>query len=151
MKTIIHSSEKKKSLAGSQHGHIKKNTLYRRFRAWESRLNRRQQQREIVPDTFDESERKCVNCGTSYEGRVCPQCGQVGTWSRYNLKQVTLNILDIWGLGNRPIFRTLKELFWRPGYMIRDYLMGHRQFYFPPFKLLAVIAVLLIATSWLTG
>lgn len=49
------------------------------------------------------------------------------------------------------MFRTLKELFWRPGYMIRDYLDGHRQFYFPPFKLLAVAIALLIFTTWLTG
>ena len=49
------------------------------------------------------------------------------------------------------MFRTLKELFWRPGYMVRDYLNGHRQFYFPPFKLLAVVVVLLLFTSWVTG
>ena len=56
-----------------------------------------------------------------------------------------MNFLDIWGLGNRPMFRTLRELFWRPGYMVRDYLNGHRQFYFPPFKLLAVVIVFLIS------
>ena len=49
------------------------------------------------------------------------------------------------------MFRTLKELFWRPGYMIRDYLNGHRQFYFPPFKLVAVAVVLLVFVGWLTG
>lgn len=130
---------------------IKKNTTYRRFRAWEIRLDRRQQQREIVPDTVDDTRRSCSNCGTRYTGRICPQCGQVGTWSRYTWRQAFLNLLDIWGLGNRPMFRTLKELFWRPGYMVRDYLNGHRQFYFPPFKLLAVVVVLLLFTSWVTG
>ena len=60
-----------------------------------------------------------------------------------------MNFLDIWGLGNRPMFRTLRELFWRPGYMVRDYLNGHRQFYFPPFKLLAVVIVFLIFTNWI--
>ena len=130
---------------------VKKNTLYRRFRAWEIRLDRRQQQREIIPDTVDTTHRQCCNCGHEYIGRGCPQCGQVGTWERFSWRQAFLNLLDIWGLGNRPMHRTLRELFWRPGYMIRDYLLGHRQFYFPPFKLLAVIAVLLIATSWFTG
>ena len=130
---------------------VKKNTTYRRLRAWEKRLDHRQQQREIVPDTVDDTNRTCFNCGHHYAGRVCPQCGQIGTWGRYTWRQAFFNLLDIWGLGNRPMFRTLKELFWRPGYMIRDYLRGHRQFYFPPFKLLAVTLVLLLAISWLTG
>jgi hypothetical protein len=61
-----------------------------------------------------------------------------------------LNFLDIWGLGNRPMFRTVMELFWRPGYMVRDYLNGHRNFYFPPFKLLAIMVVFLYLASQLT-
>ena len=35
--------------------------------------------------------------------------------------------------------------------MVRDYLSGHRQFYFPPFKLLAVAVVMLLAISWAAG
>lgn len=115
------------------------------------RLDRRMQQRDIIPEALDETVRTCYNCGHVYSGRVCPQCGQAGTWKRYTWWQAFRNFLDIWGLGNRPMFRTLKELFWRPGYMIRDYLDGHRQFYFPPFKLLAVAIALLIFTTWLTG
>ncbi len=113
--------------------------------------DRLQQKREIIPSTVDETRRRCSNCSNAYAGRVCPQCGQVGTWSRYTWKQAILNFLDIWGLGNRPMFRTLRELFWRPGYMVRDYLNGHRQFYFPPFKLLALSVVFMIFISWVTG
>lgn len=129
----------------------RKSAPYRRVRAWAKRLDHRQQQREIVPKTVDDTSRRCCNCGNHYTGRVCPQCGQIGTWERYTWRQAFLNLLDIWGLGNRPMFRTLKELFWRPGYMIRDYLNGHRQFYFPPFKLVAVAVVLLVFVGWLTG
>ena len=129
----------------------KKNTLYRKLRALDLHTDRLQQKREIIPSTVDETERKCSNCGHVYTGRVCPQCGQVGTWARYTWKRAFLNFLDIWGLGNRPMFRTLRELFWRPGYMVRDYLNGHRQFYFPPFKLLALSVVFMIFISWVTG
>ena len=130
---------------------IKKNTLRRRVKAWFMCLDRRQQQREIVPEMVDDTRRKCSNCGHVYTGRVCPQCSQAGTWERYTWRQAFLNFLDIWGLGNRPMFRTLRELFIRPGYMSRDYLLGHRQFYFPPFKLLAIAVVLMIFVGWLTG
>ncbi len=130
---------------------IKKNTTYRRFRAWEIRLDRRLQRQRVMPQSVDDTHRECSNCGCSFTGRICPQCGQAATWTRYSWRQAFLNLLDIWGLGNRPMFRTLRELFTRPGYMVRDYLGGHRQFYFPPFKLLAVSVVLMIFVSWLTG
>ena len=130
---------------------IKKNTWYRRFRAWEIHLDRRLQRHNEIPQNIDETPRECSNCGYSFTGRICPQCGQAGTWKRYSWRQMILNVLDIWGLGNRPMFRTLRELFTRPGYMVRDYLGGHRQFYFPPFKLLAVSIVLVVFVSWLTG
>ena len=129
---------------------VKKGTLRRRIKNMEKRIDRRQQSRaNIIPDV-DDTERICSNCGTSYVGRVCPQCGQAGTWTRYTWHQAMLNFLDIWGLGNRPIFRTLQELSWRPGYMVRDYLNGHRNFYFPPFKLLAIMVVFLYLASQLT-
>jgi len=124
---------------------------YRDCKAWNRRLDHRLQLHTTAPDIIDETERKCSNCGHHYSGRICPQCGQAGTWSRYTWKQAILNLMDIWGLGNRPMFRTLRELYTRPGYMIRDYLNGRRQFYFPPFKLVAVAVVLLIFVGWLTG
>lgn len=130
---------------------VKKNTLYRKLRAWDLRLDHRQQQRMIIPKEEDETLRRCANCSHVYTGRVCPQCGQVGSWDRYTWRQAFMNFLDIWGLGNRPMFRTLRELFWRPGYMARDYLNGHRQFYFPPFKLLALVVLFTIFFGWLIG
>ena len=131
--------------------HYKVVKWYRNSKAWNLHLNRRLEQYKPTPKSVDQNERDCINCGHHYSGRICPQCGQAGTWTHYTWKQIILNFLDIWGMGNRPMFRTLGELFWRPGYMIRDYLSGHRQFYFPPFKLVAVLVVLLLFVGWLTG
>lgn len=127
------------------------NKRYRTVRAGQLRLNRRLQQSTSSSIEVDATHRTCPNCGEHYTGRICPQCGQAGTWQRYTWRQAILNFLDIWGLGNRPIFRTIGELFWRPGYMIRDYLDGHRQFYFPPFKLVAVTVLLMIFVEMLIG
>lgn len=130
---------------------VKKNTLSRRMRAFVLRLDRRQQERHLIDVQMDGTERACSNCSTVYNGRVCPQCGQVGVWSRFTWRQTILNFLDIWGLGNRPMYRTLKDLFWRPGYMARDYLNGQRQYYFPPFKLLALTLALYLSVMFLTN
>ena len=127
---------------------IKKNTWRRRVKALDLKLDRRQQQ-WTVHRVADNTAHVCINCGKDFTGRFCPQCGQASHWSRFSWKQAILNLLDVWGLGNRPIFRTIRDLFWRPGYMARDYLNGHRQNYFPPFKLLAVTIVLLVSVSFL--
>ena len=40
------------------------------------------------------------------------------------------------------MFRTLRDLLLRPGYMIRDYISGMQMAYFPPFKLLFLLTAL---------
>ena len=129
---------------------IKKNTWRRKLRALDLKLDRRQRERAALP-AADLTDHVCINCGEAFTGRFCPQCGQAGYWSRFSWRQAFLNLLDIWGLGNRPIFRTIRDLFWRPGYMVKDYLNGHRQHYFPPFKLLAITVVFTLFVSMLPG
>ena len=130
---------------------VKKNTWYRNFRAWMLRLERRQMN-DTPPLVLRESENQvCQHCGTEYTGAYCPKCSMPARWHRFNWKLLFLNFMDIWGLGNRPVFRTIRDLFWRPGYMIRDYLRGHHLSYFPPFKMLAVWTLILVFMMWLLG
>ena len=91
---------------------------------------------------------RCKHCGAHYNGGYCPKCGLPARWKRFTWKLLILNFLDIWGLGNRPMFRTIRDLFWRPGFMMRDYLRGHHLSYFPPFKLLALLTVLMVFAGW---
>ena len=104
---------------------------YRRFRQW-----------QITPTPTEPvdsySEYVCVNCGESFDGRYCPRCGQKGDTRRLTLHNVLSNALDVWGAGNRSMPRNIIHLLFRPGYMIADYLRGHRQPFFPPFKMLFI-------------
>ena len=111
----------------------------------------RQRRESLPPLPADYSDHTCPNCGEHYQGRCCPQCSMPASWKRMTLKSLTMGFLDIWGMGNRPMFRTIEHLFLRPGYMIRDYLSGHHLRYFPPFKMLAVLTVLLALAVWLRG
>ena len=128
---------------------VKKNTWYRKFRAWVLRLEHRQMHDTPQILVRDNDTHVCQHCGTEYTGAYCPKCSMPARWHRFNWKLLFLNFLDIWGLGNRPMFRTIRDLFWRPGYMIRDYLRGHHLSYFPPFKMLAVWTLLLVFSLWL--
>ena len=127
----------------------KKGTLYRKFRAWVMKIEHRQMHDSPPIAVRDDDPHTCLHCGVQYKGDYCPSCGMRARWRRFNWRLLLLNFMDIWGLGNRPMFRTVRDLFWRPGYMIREYLQGHHLSYFPPFKMLAVWTVLLIFTLWI--
>ena len=109
---------------------------YRRFREWE------QQPHEVAP--LSENEHECATCGTHFEGNYCPRCGQSARIGRYSFKKALLLFLDVWGVGNRGMFRSLRDLILRPGYMIRDYLRGMQMAYFPPFKMFFLLFTLTI-------
>ncbi|MBR0078396.1 MAG: DUF3667 domain-containing protein [Bacteroidales bacterium] len=111
----------------------------RRFHEW--------QQKPYVVAPLSEQEHECATCGTHYTGNFCPRCGQSQRIRRYSFKTAILNFLDVWGLGNRGMFRTIRDLLLRPGYMIRDYLSGMQMAYFPPFKLFFLLAALSILVT----
>ena len=59
---------------------------------------------------------------------------------RFSFKKAALLFLDVWGVGNRSMFRSIRDLMLRPGFMIRDYLSGMQSAYFPPFKMFFLLA-----------
>jgi hypothetical protein len=91
---------------------------------------------------LSEEQHECATCGTHYEGNYCPRCGQSAKIGRYSFKKAILLFLDVWGLGNRGMFRSIRDLILRPGYMIRDYLRGMQMAYFPPFKMFFLLLAL---------
>lgn len=100
------------------------------------------QQRPYQLSPMSEEHHRCFTCGQEYQGNFCPHCGQSARIGRYSLRNALLLFLDVWGVGNRGMFRTLRDLLLRPGYMIRDYISGMQMAYFPPFKLLFLLVAL---------
>jgi hypothetical protein len=94
-----------------------------------------------------EEHHRCGTCGQEFQGNYCPCCGQSAKIGRYSFKNALLLFLDVWGMGNRGMFRTLRDLILRPGYLIRDYISGMQMAYFPPFKLLFLLTALLLVVD----
>jgi len=107
---------------------------WRAFRIWQHRPH------ELAP--LVEEEHVCASCGISFVGNYCPRCGQSAKIGRFSFKKAVLLFLDVWGLGNRSMFRSIRDLMLRPGYMIRDYIGGMQTAYFPPFKMFFLLAAL---------
>ena len=86
----------------------------------------------------------CLNCGATYEGAYCPHCGQSCEVRRINLSNATKSfVTNVIGL-QAKLPRTLIDLFYRPGYLVSDYLSGKRQAYSNPFSTLLLLATLFV-------
>ncbi len=106
----------------------------RAFHIWQLRPH------TVAP--LSDASHECASCGTVFSGNFCPRCGQSAQVGRFSFKKALLLFLDVWGMGNRSMFRSLRDLVLRPGYMIRDYLRGMQSAYFPPFKMFFVLTAL---------
>ena len=118
---------------------IEQKEKYRQFKKWQH------QPHQVAP--LSEEMHECATCGTHFEGNYCPRCGQLAQIGRYSFKKAFLLFLDVWGVGNRGMFRSIRDLLLRPGYMIRDYLRGMQMAYFPPFKMLFLLCTLSILVN----
>ena len=67
---------------------------------------------------------------------------------RLTVKRAVLLFMETWGLGSRNIFYTMWHLIWRPGYMISDYINGHRKRYLQPFFMFFVLTLILVQMAW---
>ena len=103
----------------------------RAFRIWQHKPH------ELAP--LSEATHQCASCGTTFTGNYCPRCGQSEKVGRFSFKKAIMLFLDVWGMGNRSFFRSIRDLILRPGYMIRDYLNGMQSAYFPPFKMFFIL------------
>lgn len=110
-----------------------------RFAAW--------QRRGVEAAPLSQDAHECLNCHTAYTGNFCPRCGQSAAVCRFTFRHALSKTLEVWGLGNRSLPRTLWHLICRPGYMIGDYLEGRQTPYFPPVKMLFLVTAAFIVVQ----
>ena len=93
----------------------------------------------------------CLNCGDGYTGNFCNRCGQTSRTGRYHFRQMIRNVIGGFTNIDSGFGRTIVELLYRPGYLIRDFIGGKRVVYFRPFQALFVLASLYIIFAQLIG
>jgi hypothetical protein len=78
-------------------------------------------------------------------GDYCPRCSQSAKiGKRIGWDTLSLSFLEIFNIEARSFPRTLWHLLLRPGYLIGDYISGHRQMSYPPLKMLVILALCLV-------
>ena len=109
-------------------------------------------QTEIQPKTHLEVKtHKCLNCGTEFEGKFCPECGQSADTGRFTMRFIFENLIAAFTSKDGGIWFTLKNLFSRPGAMVVELLNGKRRSYFSPFPMLFFALTVYILLFTFTG
>jgi hypothetical protein len=87
------------------------------------------------------STENCLNCGEVLTGQHCSHCGQrarvrvISLWGM--LKDVTGDVLD-W---DSRVWRTLRPLAFKPGWLTQQFLLGRRASFTPPFRMYLILSV----------
>jgi flagellar motility protein MotE (MotC chaperone) len=105
---------------------------------------------EFETPIMDTPLRTCPNCGAPAHGPFCYACGQSEKGMIRHLSEVVSDMADIVFNVDSRIFRSLWDLYVRPGYLTIEYLAGRRARYVTPFRLfffLSIIAFFAIQAS----
>jgi hypothetical protein len=84
----------------------------------------------------------CKNCGYSFQGNFCSQCGQSADTHRLSFGSIWNDIRFGIFHFNDKVYFTVRQLCLRPGHAIGEYLTGKRLSYMPPISFLLIIASL---------
>lgn len=93
----------------------------------------------------------CANCGRSFEGRFCPDCGQELQDIRRPIGALVREFFGDFLAFDARIWRTLVPLVTRPGQLTRDTIEGRRARYVPPFRLYVFASFVYFGVMALTG
>ena len=86
--------------------------------------------------------RLCPNCGAGANQNYCPNCGQGQTNTIIPIGHLFRDVLDQFLLLDSKLIRTLKPLFFRPGFLTNEYICGRRAQYVSPFRIYFVISAI---------
>jgi len=69
---------------------------------------------------------KCLNCNSEATGSYCYNCGQKTSTMRFSINHIFKSDIanQYYSFFKNGLFFTLKELATRPGYSIREYILG---------------------------
>lgn len=83
----------------------------------------------------------CLNCGEEVSGNYCSNCGQKFQPTKVPLRLFLDDVVEtLFTIDNR-LFRTLRDLFLKPGKVTIDYIEGRRAKYLPPLRIYLSISV----------
>ncbi len=93
----------------------------------------------------------CKNCDYKFDGNYCPNCGQKDNSGRIILRESLAEVFSAHFDLDAPLFRTIRDMFYRPGAMIRNYIFGKRKYYMNPVRYFLLMLGLYLIVDGITG
>jgi hypothetical protein len=81
------------------------------------------------------TEKICLNCGTETPGRYCPACGQQNIEPKQSVWHLINHFFSDITHFDGKFFVTVKDLFIKPGFLSREYMIGRRMSYLDPIRM----------------
>jgi len=81
------------------------------------------------------TEKICLNCGTETPGRYCPACGQQNIEPKQSVWHLIQHFFSDITHFDGKFFVTVKDLFVKPGFLSREYMIGRRASYLDPIRM----------------
>ena len=91
---------------------------------------------------------ECKNCGNQFHGHYCNNCGQKSATHRINLKHLLHDFFHALTHLDKGYLHTAKEMLFRPGHTIREYLEGKRVDHPNPIMMMIIIGGLCSLTYY---
>lgn len=83
----------------------------------------------------ERKEKDCLNCGAVIYGRFCHVCGQENVVPKESFGKLVIHFFyDITHFDSK-FFETVKDLFFKPGFLSKEYLLGRRASYLHPIRM----------------
>ena len=80
-------------------------------------------------------EKVCLNCGTETSGRYCPACGQENIEPKQTVWHLVTHFFSDITHFDGKFFSTVKDLFIKPGFLSKEYMIGRRASYLDPIRM----------------
>jgi len=93
----------------------------------------------------------CANCGAPVDGAYCARCGQETSIALPTARAFLREAAGRYVALDGRLWRTLAALFFRPGFLTREYLAGRRRRYVRPGRLFLVLSLALFAVFRFAG
>ena len=81
------------------------------------------------------TEKVCLNCGTETTGRYCPACGQENIEPKQTVWHLVTHFFSDITHFDGKFFSTVKDLFIKPGFLSKEYMIGRRASYLDPIRM----------------
>ena len=92
----------------------------------------------------------CRNCNAALTGSFCAHCGQPADVHVPTTHELVHELLEGLTHSDSRLWRTLKDLWFKPGKLTTEFVAGRRVAFLPPFRLYLVLSVVFFLTASLS-